>query len=466
MGGASIPYNARDYDAIRAELVARIPSLTDRWTDFNPTDPGIVLLELFCGVAEMLFQYIDEQTAEAFLPTARQRQNVLNLCKLIAYRLRGPVCATVDLRFSLPVALDGDFTIPAGTVCRARLDDGDVWFETAEDLVILSGQTEGTVSARQGRRKTEEFVMPATVRLTAKKVASESIRVIVDGVPWEEVTSFHESRRDSLHFLAETDGNDVTTVTFGDGVSGSKPATGDRVVVDYLETLASEGNIGARLITDLVTPLYHDGQLVTVHVTNPRPATGGAEAETIDFARYQAPAELRTSWRAVTKEDYKTLVEGYPGVAKAQILDTNDCLNIRYYTVNIAVAPNGGGLPSALLKKDLADYLESRRVITTQVNLYDPSYREVAIDAELFAYTGEDLDAVRARAETALADFFAFDRMDFGTPVRISDVVALLDGVRGVSYVQLFLPASDLITRPGEIPVLGPLQLTVKRAQG
>jgi predicted phage baseplate assembly protein len=269
-----------------------------------------------------------------------------------------------------------------------------------------------------------------------------------------------------LHFIAETDGNDVTMITFGDGISGSKPASGDRVVVDYLETLASAGNIGARLITDLVTPLYQDGQLVTVHVTNPRPATGGAEAETVDFARHQAPAELRTSWRAVTKEDYRTLVEGYPGVAKAQILDTNDCLNIRYYTVNIAVAPNGGGLPSALLKKNLADYLESRRVITTQVNLFDPAYREVAIDAELFAYTGEDLYAVRARAETALAEFFAFDRMDFGTPVRTSDLVALLDGVRGVSYVQLFLPAADVITRPGEIPVLGPLQLTVKRAQG
>lgn len=68
MGRASLPYTAKDYESLRRELVARIPQLTDRWTDFNPTDPGMVLLELFCGVADMLFYYLDAQTAEAFLP--------------------------------------------------------------------------------------------------------------------------------------------------------------------------------------------------------------------------------------------------------------------------------------------------------------------------------------------------------------------------------------------------------------
>ncbi len=128
------------------------------------------------------------------------------------------------------------------------------------------------------------------------------------------------------------------------------------------------------------------------------------------------------------------------------------------------IAPNGGGLPSAQLKRDLAEFLESRKVVTVEVNLYDPAYKDISIDAELFAYPGEDLDAVRARAEAALEDFFAFDRLTFGRAVRTSDIMALLDGVRGVSYLHLFSPASDLTLRPGELPRLGEMRLDVRRA--
>ena len=149
MGRASLPYTAKDYESLRRELVARIPQLTERWTDFNPTDPGMVLLELFCGVADMLFFYLDAQTAEAFLPTVRQRQNLINLCKLVGYRLDSPVAASTELRFSLPAVLDGDITIPARAVCRARLSDGtSIDFETTTAATIPRGAVTASAPAR------------------------------------------------------------------------------------------------------------------------------------------------------------------------------------------------------------------------------------------------------------------------------------------------------------------------------
>jgi hypothetical protein len=35
MGRANIAYKNKDYESIRLELLAKIPRLTDRWTDFN-----------------------------------------------------------------------------------------------------------------------------------------------------------------------------------------------------------------------------------------------------------------------------------------------------------------------------------------------------------------------------------------------------------------------------------------------
>lgn len=214
----------------------------------------------------------------------------------------------------------------------------------------------------------------------------------------------------------------------------------------------------------IVTPIYHDGTRLDLVVTNPIASTGGTDRETLDHAKLQAPAELRSLWKAVTKDDYKALAEGFPGVAKAQVLDANDCDNIRYYQVNMAVAPDGGGLPSPILKRELANFIESRKVITVEVNLFDPSYRPVAIDAEVYVNPTEPPEDVRMRVEAALREFFSFEKMTFGQSVHFSDMVSLLDGVRGVSHVRLYSPLSDIEIRPGQMATLGDMHLDMRRA--
>ena len=468
MGRASISYSNKDYESLRQELMARIPQLTDRWTDFNESDLGVVLLELFCGVGDMLAYYLDAQAAEAFLPTARQRQNVINLCKLIGYRLDTPVAATTSLRFALPSAMAEDVTVPAKTVCKARLDDGDVDFETAEDAVIPRGQLSMDVGARQGIRRSEDFTgtgdRTQRFALSSTSIAQGSVQVKIGEIDWEETRFFIDSAPDSKQFQVETDGLDVTWIVFGDGIHGAIPPAGETITVEYLETLGSDGNIGRGLITEIISPIYHNGTRIDLTVTNPAPSTGGSDSESLGHAKLQAPAELRSLWKAVTKDDYKALAEGFPGVAKAQVLDANDCANIRYYQVSIAVAPDGGGLPSPLLKRELAQLIESRKVITIEVNLFDPNYRPVNIDAEVYVYPTEDIQAVRTRIESALGEFFLFEKTPFGQSVYFSDVVSLLDGVRGVSHVTLYSPQTDTEIRPGQIATLGEVHLDMRVA--
>lgn len=468
MGRASIAYTNKDYESIRQKLLAKIPQLTDQWTDFNHSDLGVVLLELFCAIGDMLAYYLDVQAVEAFLPTARERQNVIDLCKLIGYRLDTPVAASTTLRFCLAAPFGTALIIPDGTACRALLDDGKADFETFEAGPIPHGVLTVEVPARQGVRHAENFTGTGQpfqrFQLNGDAIAQGSITVAIAQETWIEVGHFQDSASDSLHFMADTDALDITTVIFSDGRNGAVPPSGTEITVSYLETLGEKGNLAPGRITQLLTPVYSDGVQVLLSVTNPIPATGGTSRETIEHARRQAPAELRTLWKAVTLEDYKALAEGFPGVAKAQVLDTNDCKNIRYHQVNMAVAPDGGGPPSAFLKQDLLAFLESRKVITVEINLFDPVYRPVNVDSDIFAYSGEDLNVVRSRVENTLEDFFTFNRMDFGASVHLSDLVATLDGVRGVSHVRMYTPQQDIDIRPGEIAVLGQVNLDVRSA--
>lgn len=100
----------------------------------------MVLLELFCGIGDMLAYYQDNQAAEAFLPTARQRQNVINLCKLISYRLDTIHSSSTTVQFTVSESLDEDLILPAGLLCRAPVEDGSVDFVTIEEVVLPAGK--------------------------------------------------------------------------------------------------------------------------------------------------------------------------------------------------------------------------------------------------------------------------------------------------------------------------------------
>jgi len=175
----------------------------------------------------------------------------------------------------------------------------------------------------------------------------------------------------------------------------------------------------------------------------------------LDRVRKQAPAELASLWRAVTKADYVALAEGFPGVAKAQVLDVNDCINLDYYHVCVVIAPDGGGLPSQLLKDEVLAFLNERKLLTVTVHVKDPVYVPIDVDAEIHVFRNynrfEVLDAALAKVRDALA----FDCVRFGQDIYFSDLVALIDGVEGVSHVVMNHPTADVPIAAGELAVEG-----------
>jgi hypothetical protein len=463
---ARLPYINKDYEAMRRELVARIPQLTDRWTDFNASDLGMVLLELFAGVGDMLAYYLDAQAAECYLPTARRRQSIIDLCALVNYRLHGPLAATTRLRFTIAQPLAQDITIPAGTVCRAPGPGDPISFTTTSELTITAGATIGEVDARQGLRRTETFSGTGQsfqrFTLTDANVAHGSVSVQVNGITWTPVEHFADSGPADPHVRVDLDGLGATVLVFGDGKFGAMPPQGATITVSYLTTLGPDGNLAPHRITELPDPILVNGVPLTVTVDNPLPATGGAEAESHEHARQLAPAVLRSTWKAVTKADYQALCMAFPGVAKAQVLDLNDDATLRIYTVRVVIAPDGGGAPSPQLKADLRAYLEERRMVTIDILVDEPVYRAVPVSAALYLYPDQDSEQVRQRALQALATHFAFDGQTFGHAVYTSDLIALLDGVAGVSHVVLQTPTADVTLSAREIATLGAVTLTTE----
>src|SRR5882724_8471277 len=96
-----IDYSSRDYASLRADLIARIPSMIPEWTNRSPSDFGMVMIEEFSYVGDGLHYYIDRVVNEAFLGTAVQRSSVLALARMLDYRPTRRSAAAVVIGFTI-----------------------------------------------------------------------------------------------------------------------------------------------------------------------------------------------------------------------------------------------------------------------------------------------------------------------------------------------------------------------------
>lgn len=457
----SIDYTSRDFEAIRDDMIRTIPFFTEEWTDYNPSDFGIVLLELLAFMGDNLHYYIDRMASESFLPTALTRRSVVNLLKLIDYELRGKVAATVDVRFTIAEPLTAELVIPEKTLLKTLCDRpgsqtdafaNNIYFETASELTVPTGALLGTVGAVQGRTSTDvilgtsdglpnqKFEVPET------PVIDDSLRVFVDeGIgleEWEIVETMIENLSCDKVCMTFQDDQLRTFVQFGDNGQGKIPDAGAPIYGTYRIGGGAEGNVGADTITIIEDSITFAGSPITITVTNIDAATGGEDEQSIESARLEGPRTLRALYRAVTVEDFEGLAEVFAGVAKAKAVaghfwgtNQSSCCQVSLYIV-----PVGGGLPSIVLKRDLIEYFDSRKLACTCVEIFDPLYQPVDVRGVIVTFSNFNVEDVE---QSVLARIDAyFDESEspytgFDKGAYLSDIIYVIDGTDGVDHVDL-----------------------------
>ncbi len=121
----------RKFEDIVEEAIRLIPQYCPEWTNFNKSDPGITLLELFAWMTEMVIYRLNR------VP----ENNYLAFLNMMGIRLQPPQPSRTIVRFAISDKTDM-VQIPAGTRIQTK-PEGDVpalTFETERDLVALSNK--------------------------------------------------------------------------------------------------------------------------------------------------------------------------------------------------------------------------------------------------------------------------------------------------------------------------------------
>jgi predicted phage baseplate assembly protein len=229
---------------------------------------------------------------------------------------------------------------------------------------------------------------------------------------WQQVDDFYASGEDDPHYtLNRTTGE----IRFGDGIHGRIPVAnpsnpaGNIVARQYRAGGGRRGNVGAGTINQVQTFVQHLDS-----VTNLFPAAGGSDEETVDEAKERAPQQLKSRNRAVTAEDFAYLARQTPGVrirrARALPLVHPQFPGARIPgVVTVIVVPDGDGpnpLPGQRTLEAVCQCLNQVRLLTAEVCVIPPTYRQVRIKADLIVRPQDDLAAVKTAVEDGLTTYF------------------------------------------------------------
>jgi hypothetical protein len=118
----------RTFEQLLQEARKSISNYASQWTNHNPADPGITLIELFAWLAEIASYRINLVTNE----------HRLKYLKLLGIRPQGILPATVDLSLEVEEVMH----LEKGTVFLAEKAGDTINFELPEDITVIPVQLE------------------------------------------------------------------------------------------------------------------------------------------------------------------------------------------------------------------------------------------------------------------------------------------------------------------------------------
>lgn len=484
-----VDYTSKDYDGFRSSMLDYATTAYPEWQPGSVADFGVMMIEAFAYMGDILSYYGDRTQQEAYLGTATQRRSILAIAEMLGY-IPGDRSAA-EGTVALTNGSGDDIVVPKGTkflTGYVASIDGPLIFEATEattipandsaDVPVAEGETKGdTVFSVFGESVTvieignvsgtvgQEFTVPDC------PVIDDSLRIFVDTVTLsgddvDEYTRFPhiiDATPSDKAYQYRKDDKGIVTVVLGDGVNGILPPVGNRVWAAYRVGGGDIGNLAADAITTFGDPI------ADLTIAGSSATEGGTVEESNSEIRTNAPLAYRTQDRAVTLDDFADLALAVPSVGKASAVSES------FTSVTVYLLATAGALPGASLLTSTASYLQDRALAGVTVTTAAASIVAVNIGSEPGDETviGVDDRFVQANVQEAvnqaLLTYLDPANRDFGERLSLSDIYTVITGVAGVKYATVNLMAredaaqsgtDDIQFQPWEIPTAGEFGFT------
>lgn len=433
-----------DFDEILTDF-RRYLSYQEEFTDYDLYGSAMsVLMNVLAYNTHYNAVYDNMALNESFLDSAVKRSSVVSHAALIGYTprsIRAPEAVVtvkiVDTATDAPDAL----TLQKNTPFTTQVDGVTYRFYTNASKTVSRDNTQyvfNDVSIKEGTYVTETYVYQGkpfeAFTLNNQDVDTTTIRVTVRE---NELSSIEEvySMADNILNLDDTsrvyfmkqNPDGLYQIQFGTGMLGHALDVGNVVTVEYLVTHGDVCN-SAKIFTFGGTA--PNG--ATVYVTTTQAAVGGAIAEDTESIRLIAPRAYATQNRAVTAEDYETIVKQYyAGARSVKAWGGQDELPPQYGKVFVSIIPKEGlTLKESEKSYILENILNPRKGLTTTVEMVDADYLRIALNTTVY-FDDNETTLSETDIETAVTETItAYNENhlgDFNSVLRYSQLTTEID---------------------------------------
>ena len=352
---------------------------------------------------------------EVFIDSATLRENVVALARNIGYTPRSRKAATTSVSFIVNATnitpKPASITLRKGTVAASRgvfggssgsfciLDDITVpvvnGIAAFNEIPVYEGtvvEKNFTYSARNPQQK---FILPNPgidtdlIRVGVKNNVASTATVkysLQDNL-------FYIGSDSKVYFLQEV-ADERYELFFGDGVFGKKLDDQNYVTVTYLVTNGDAGNGFSQFAFNGRLTYVRDGIEYTVTegislLTPEFSSRGGSAIEEVESVRKYAPKVYSTQNRAVTADDYETLIPAkiYPDTESISVFGGEELIPPQYGKVFISIKPRFGDFLPNLIKDNIKLKLKKYAVAGVVPEILDLKYLFLEVSSKVYYNT-------------------------------------------------------------------------------
>jgi len=385
------------------------------FSDYNFDGSGLnVLLDVLAYNTHYNAMAAHLSLNEAFLESAQIRGNAVSRARMLGYVPTSELTAKASVTIVVDVSsesgtIPGNITIPRGTKLSTTVSGLTYQFVTLDsatatrigNLFTFTAVAIGEGAFNSIKYRIDNDITIQKHQLPHKNVDTTTLRVRVQAN--EESSSYDLYTK--FETLLQVDGtskvyhlqensNGFYEVYFGDSIIGKKPSYNNIVTLDYVYSHGKEANGASSFsVTNSIEGFS------SIAVTTLSNSAGGADQETLESIRYNAPLAYTSQNRAVTSEDYRAIINrNFTNISSINTWGGEDNAIPDYGKVYICIKPNtADALTTAEKNSITGSILKGKNVVSITPTILDPNYSYLELDV-IFKYnpnltdrTGADL---------------------------------------------------------------------------
>ena len=458
-----------DFDAIKKNLITYFTSTDSQFKDWNYAGSGLnQLIDVLAYNTHYNAMLAHMALNETFIDSAQLRSSVVSNAKLIGYtpRSKASAAASLTVSFNGP-GTSAYITLPRGSNFKTSLNSKTYTFLNLDELVINKDVGQNTytqtIEVHQGSIETKRFQVNNVSEKLTYQIDDDSIDISTLIVrvynstsqqtadiytPFTEV-NIGSINGDSQIYLLNENVYGKYQIEFGNNIFGKRPNNLSIIEIEYLTTSGVEAN-GAtsfQYISSLPTDTTSILPIVTVST-----ATGGNSKEDIESIRFNAPNLFVSQNRAVTADDYKTIITAkFPSTQTIAVWGGEDNDPPQYGKAFICVKPKDALYLTSSQKAEILDIVKYKKVLSITPEFVNPEYINLSLDV-LFKYNNSKTNLSKGELEgkiyTTVQEFNATYLESFDGVFRHSSLLKTIDSYSPAilnSLVRVYVSKSFVV---------------------